>query len=44
MTRATNDVVQPIATMGAGTALTLGGHPLGPGLILLGLGMFLNQS
>jgi hypothetical protein len=44
MTRDTNDVVQPIVVMGSGTALTLGGHPLGPGLILLGLGMSLNQS
>lgn len=44
MTRDTNDVVQPIATMGAGTALALGGHPMGSGLILLGLGMFLNRS
>ena len=44
MRRRTSDVVDPIVVMGCGTVLTLGSHPLGPGLILLALGMFLNRG
>lgn len=39
-----HDTATLIAMMGAGTVLTLGGHPLGSGLILLSLGMFLNRG
>lgn len=44
MNRDTEDRLGPIATMVAGTVLVLGGHPLGSGLILLALGMILNQN
>lgn len=39
-----DDRLGPIVTMAAGTVLVLGGHPLGSGLILLALGMILNQD